>query len=61
MVKNLPAVQEPQKMGVRPLGWEEFLEEEMATYSNSLAWRITWIEETGRLIHRVTKSQTQLK
>ena len=61
MVKNLPAVQEPQKMGVRPLGWEEFLEEEMATYSNILAWRIPWIEETGRLIHRVTKSQTQLK
>ena len=48
-------------MGVWPLGWEEFLEEEMATYSNILAWRIPWIEETGRLIHRVTKSQTQLK
>ena len=37
VVKNLPAVQEA---GVCPLNWEDPLEEEMATHSNILAWRI---------------------
>ena len=46
-VKNLPAVQET---GVRSLGWEDPLEEEeMATHSIMLAWRIPWTEEAGRL------------
>ena len=36
-VKNLPAVQEAQ---VRSLGWENLLEERMATHSSILAWRI---------------------
>ena len=36
MVKNPPAVQETQ---VRPLGWEDPLEKEMATQSNTLAWK----------------------
>ena len=40
VVKNLPAVQEKQEMRVRSLGWEDPLEEEMATYSSILAWRI---------------------
>ena len=35
MVKNLPAVQETW---VRSLGWEDPLEEEMATHSSILAW-----------------------
>ena len=38
-VKNLPAMQET---GVRFLGWEDPLEEGMATHSSILAWRITW-------------------
>ena len=46
MVKNLPAMQETQ---VRSLGREGPLEKEMATHSSILAWRIPWIEETGRL------------
>ena len=46
MVKNLPALQETQ---VRSLGWEDPLEKEMATHSSSLAWRIPWTEEPGRL------------
>ena len=46
MVENLPAVQETQ---LRPLGWEDPLEEEMATLSSILAWRIPWTEELGRL------------
>ena len=54
MVKNLPTVPETQ---VRSLGWEDPLEEEMATHSSTLAWKIPWTEEPGRL-HEVTKSQT---
>ena len=41
-VKNLPAMQETQ---VQSLGWEDPLEEEMATHSNILAWEIPWTEE----------------
>ena len=49
VVKNPPAMQETQEMWVRSLGWEYHLEEELATYSSILAWRITWTEEPGRL------------
>ena len=48
-VKNLPAMQEMQETWVRSLGWEDSLEEEMATHSNSLAGKIPWTEEPGRL------------
>ena len=41
-VKNLPAVQETP---VQFLGQEDPLEEEMATHSSILAWRIPWTEE----------------
>ena len=34
---------------VQPLGWEDPLEEGMATHSSVLAWRIPWTEEPGRL------------
>ena len=44
MVKNLPALQETW---VRSLGWEDHLEEGMATYSCILAWRIPWTEQAG--------------
>ena len=46
MVKNLPAMQEPW---VPLLGWEDPLEEGMATHSSVLAWRIPWTEEPGGL------------
>ena len=46
MIKNLPAVQE---MRVQSLCQEDPLEEEMATRSSILAWRIPWTEEPGRL------------
>ena len=39
-VKNLPAMQETQETWVRSLGWEDPLEESMATHSSILAWRI---------------------
>ena len=45
MVKNLSANAED----IRDLGWEDPLEEEMATHSNILAWRIPWTEEPGGL------------
>ena len=32
----------------------------MATHSSIPAWKIPWTEEPERLVHRVTKSQTQL-
>ena len=38
-----------QEMRVRSLGWEDPLEEEMATYSNILAWKSPWTEELGGL------------
>jgi len=46
MIKCLPAMQETQ---VRSLGQEDPLEKEMATHSSTLAWKIPWMEETGRL------------
>ena len=46
MVKHLPAVRETW---VRSLGWEDPLEKEMATHSSTLAWKIPWMEEPGRL------------
>ena len=49
MVKNPPAMQEPQDTQVRSLGQEDPLEEGIATYSSLLAWRISWTEEPGRL------------
>ena len=45
----------------RSLGQEDLLGEETATYSNILAWKIPWTEETGGLHFRVTKSLTLLK
>ena len=46
LVKNLPAMQEPR---VQSLGQEDLLEKKMATHSSTLAWRIPWTEELGRL------------
>ena len=46
LVKRLPAMQETW---VRSLGWEDPLEKEMVTHSSTLAWKIPWTEEPGRL------------
>ena len=46
VVKSLPAMQEKK---VRSLGWEDPLEEEMATHTNIRAWRMPWTEEPCRL------------
>ena len=47
-VKNPPAMQETQEMRVPSLGQEDALEEEIATHSSVLAWKIPWTE-LGRL------------
>ena len=42
-------MQEMQEMQVGSLGWEDPLEQEMATCSSILAWEIPWTEEPGGL------------
>ena len=46
LVNCLSAMQETQ---VQSLGWEDPLKKEMATHSSTLAWKIPWMEEPGRL------------
>ena len=46
MVKHLSTMQETW---VRSLGWEDPLEKEMAPHSSTIAWKIPWMEEPGRL------------
>ena len=61
MVKNRPAnAGDTEEAGSIP-GSGRSLEEEMATHSSVLAWRIPWTEESGGLQSiRVIKSQTRL-
>ena len=56
MVKNPTAMQETW---IRSLGWEDPLEEGMATYSSILAWRIPMARGAWwATVHGVTKSDT---
>ena len=58
MVKNLPATQETW---VQSLGWDDPLEEGMATHSSILAWRIPMDRGAWRAtVHEATKSMTGL-
>ena len=58
IVKNPLAMQETW---VRSLGWEDPLEESMATHSSILAWRISKDREAWQAtIHGVAKSRTRL-
>ena len=45
-LKRLPLMRETR---VRSLGWEDPLEKEMAIHSSTIAWKIPWTEEPGRL------------
>ena len=45
-VKHLPTMWETW---VQSLGQEDLLEKEMTTHSSTLAWKIPWMEEPGRL------------
>ena len=44
--KRLPTMRETR---VQALGWEDPLEKEMAIHSSTVAWKIPWTEELGRL------------
>ena len=58
LVKNPPAVQETWD---RSLGWEDALEEGMATQSSILAWRVPMDRGAWwAVVYGVEKSQTQL-
>ena len=57
LVKNPPAMQETL---VRSLGWEDPLEEGMATHSSILAWRIPMDRGAWWAAHGVAESQTRL-
>ena len=57
MVRSLPAMQETW---VRSLGQEDTLEKEMATHSSTVAWKIPWTEEPGRLQSMGSQSWTRL-
>ena len=46
LIKRLPAMWETR---VQSLGWEDPLEKEMAIHSSTIAWKIPWTEEPGRL------------
>ena len=59
MAQNVPAMWETW---VQSLGWEDPLEEGMATHSSILAWRIPLDRVVWRAtVHGVTKSQTGLR
>ena len=45
-VKHLPTMRETHVQSLCP---EDLLEKDMATHSNTLAWKIPWTEEPGRL------------
>ena len=45
-IKRLSTMWETQ---VRSLGWEDTLEKEMAIHFSTIAWKIPWTEEPGRL------------
>ena len=49
MAQTLKRLPEMWETGVRSLGWEDLLGKEMATHSSTLAWKIPWMEEHGRL------------
>ena len=51
IVKRLPTLRETR---VQSLGWEDTLEKEMAIHSRTIAWKIPWTEEPGRVAESST-------
>ena len=49
MVKRLPTMPTMWETWVQSLGGEDLLEKEMAPHSSTLAWKIPWMVEPGRL------------
>ena len=60
VVKNLPEMQETKETRVHFLSWENPLEEEMATHSSVLDWKIPWTEEPDGLQSMGSQSRTGL-
>ena len=59
MVKDSPAM---RAIWVQSLGWEDPLEEGMATHSSILAWSISMDQGAWRAtVHGVAKNQTRLR
>ena len=48
--KNPSAEKEPQETRLQPMGWEDSLENKMATHSSIRAWSIPWTEEPDGLL-----------
>ena len=57
MVKRLSTMRETQ---VRALGGEDPLQKEMVIHSSTIAWKIPWTEEPGRLQSMGSQSRTRL-
>ena len=55
MVKHLPTMWETQ---IQSLGWEDPPEKAVAPHSSTLAWKIPWAEDPGRLESMGSQSQT---
>ena len=61
VIKNLPANTGDIRDADTILGWEDPLEEGMATHASILTWRIPWTKESGGLQSMgLQKSRTQL-
>ena len=60
-MKNLPEMRESQEMQVRFLDWEDPTEEEMATHSSILTWRIHGQRSLGGYSPWDRKSWTRLR
>ena len=61
MINKLPANAGDLRMRVQSLVHEDLHEEEMATHSSIIAWRIPWTGEPGGLQFMGHKSQTRLR
>ena len=58
-VKNPPAMLEMQEMQFLSLGWDDPLEEDVATHSSILAWRVPWTEGAWwAIVHGSQRSDT---
>ena len=61
VVKNLPLIQETQERWVQLLGWEDLLEEGIASHSSIHAWKNPMDRGAWQVVvHRIAKSRTQL-
>ena len=49
MVQTVKCLSTMGETQVQSLGWEDPLEKEMAAHSNTLAWKVPWMEQPGRL------------